>query len=89
MKFTETMDLSKLFSPMKSDEIEYVIIGGKRDGERGVISKKVHTIDMNGIYHKKQITCGGYTATFFVSSDMGDATPGEVVSLLCHGYRKP
>ncbi|WGG56851.1 hypothetical protein QCD67_06420 [Enterobacter roggenkampii] len=83
------MDLSKFITPVKSDEVEYVIIGGKRDGERGVIDKKVHTINRDGNYHKKQITCSGYTATFFVSSEMGDATPGEVLSLLCHGYRKP
>ncbi|EKS1202972.1 hypothetical protein [Enterobacter sp. ku-bf2] len=83
------MDLSRFIAPVKTDEVEYVIIGGRRDGERGIMDKKVHTINGDGIYHKKQITCGGYTATFFVSSDMGDATPGEVMSVLCHGYRKP
>lgn len=31
------MDSTKFMSPIKSNEIEYVIIGGKRDGERGVI----------------------------------------------------
>ncbi|AZJ03783.1 hypothetical protein ACKLK7_11270 [Klebsiella quasipneumoniae subsp. similipneumoniae] len=82
------MDSTKFMSPIKSNEIEYVIIGGKRDGERGVIDKKVHTLNGDGIYHKKQITCGGYSAVFFVSSDLGDATPGEVMSVLCHGYRK-
>ncbi|MFT1617924.1 hypothetical protein [Enterobacter kobei] len=51
------MDLSKFITPVKSDEVEYVIIGGKRDGERGVIDKKVHTINRDGNYHKKQITC--------------------------------
>lgn len=83
------MDLSRFISPVKTDEVEYVIIGGRRDGERGVMDKKIDTINGQGIYHKKIITCGGYVATFFVSSDMGDATPGEVMSVLCHGYRKP
>ncbi|EML7084026.1 hypothetical protein FML35_19035 [Klebsiella oxytoca] len=82
------MDLSKIITPVKSNGIEYLIIGGKRDGERGRIDKSIHTINGYGLYHKKQITCGGYTATFFVSSDLGDATPGEVMSALCHGYRK-
>lgn len=82
------MDLSKFITPVKSDEVEYIIIGGKRDGERGVIYKTVHTLNGDGIYHKKQLTCGGFTAVFFVSSDLGDATPGEVMSVLCHGYRK-
>lgn len=58
------MDLSKFITPVKSDEVEYIIIGGKRDGERGVMDKKVHTINGSGIYHKKQISCGGYVATF-------------------------
>ena len=83
------MDSTKFMSPIKSNEIEYVISGGKRDGERGVIDKTVHTLNGDGIYHKKQLTCGGYTAVFFVSSYMGDTTPGEVMSFLYHGYRKP
>lgn len=81
-------NISKFINPIKHDELEYIILGGKKDGERGVCNKNIDSIYADCRYNKKQIGCGGYMATFFVSSHLGDISPGECLSMLCSGYRK-
>lgn len=82
------MTVERIPKPEYPNKIDYLILGGAKDGERGQIEKDVEVIQGDGTYLKKQLTALGFTATFFVTDTLHDPSPSEILALLCQGYRR-